>query len=163
MEPASESASATRADSRALTPVAVVLLVAVTVLLAVGVGTATLEVAQLSSPAPTATIALDATADRVVLTHRGGDPIDVGELRVVVAVNGEPLRNQPPVPFFSAPGFESAPTGAFNSATADAWRVGETASFRTAGTNEPAIAPGDTVMIRLSVDGYSVADLEVTA
>ena len=28
---------------------------------------------------------------------------------------------------------------------------------------QPAITPGDTVTIRLSVDGYSVANLEVTA
>jgi FlaG/FlaF family flagellin (archaellin) len=160
VEPASESASATRADSRALTPVAVVLLVAVTVLLAVGVGTATLEVAQLSSPAPTATIALDATADRVVLTHRGGDPIDVGELRVVVAVNGEPLRNQPPVPFFSAAGFRPGPTGPFNAATPDEWTAGTSASFRIAGTNDPTPAPGDRMTVRLVVDDQPIATLE---
>ena len=156
---ASEVASVTKPDSRALAPVAVVLLVALTVLLAVGVGAATLEIAPLSSPAPTATIALDATADHVVLTHHGGDPIQVGDLRVVVAVNGEPLANQPPVPFFSAAGFRPGPTGPFNAATPNEWTAGTSASFRIAGTNDPTPVPGDRITVRLVVDDRPIATL----
>ncbi|CCQ35399.1 DUF1628 domain protein [Natronomonas moolapensis 8.8.11] len=129
---------------------------AATVLVAVPVG---------SAPEPTVAT-FDAAADptgEIRVTHTGGDVIDPEALDVRVRVDGEPLAEQPPVPFFSAGGFESAPTGAFNSATTTAWRVGETASFRTAGTNGPSIDPGDTVTIRLSVEGYSVAELEVTA
>ena len=149
--------------SRGVSPlVGVLCLLVVTVALA---ATVVVTVPVGSAPEPTVAT-FDAAADptgEIRVTHTGGDVIDPETLDVRVRVEGEPLAEQPPVPFFSASGFESAPTGAFNSATADAWRVGETASFRTAGTNEPAITPGDTVTIRLSVDGYSVANLEVTA
>jgi len=145
---------------RAMAPIAVVLLVAVTVLLGVSVGTAALETTTLSSPAPTATIGLDATVDRIVLTHRGGDPIDVRDLRIVVAVNGESLMNQPPVPFFSAAGFRPGPTGPFNAATPDEWTVGTSASFRIAGTNDPTPALGDRITVRLVVDDQPIATLD---
>lgn len=159
VSPASDHTSVPPPDARALTPIAVVLLVAVTVLLAVGVGTTALEAVTLSSPAPTATITLDATADRVVLTHRGGDPIAVDDLRVVVTVNGEPLANQPPVPFFSATGFRPGPTGPFNAATPEEWTVGTSASFRIAGTNDPTPVPGDRITVRLVVDDQPIATL----
>lgn len=142
-----------------MAPIAVVLLVAVTVLLSVGVGTAALEATTLGSSAPTATIDLDATVDRIVLTHRGGDPIAVGELRIVVVVNGEPLKNQPPVPFFSAAGFRPGPTGPFNAATPNEWTVGTSASFRIAGTNDPTPTIGDRLIVRLVVDDQSIATL----
>ena len=142
-----------------MAPIAVVLLVAVTVLLSVGVGTAALEATTLGSSAPTATIDLDATVDRIVLTHRGGDPIAVGELRIVVVVNGEPLKNQPPVPFFSAAGFRPGPTGPFNAATPNEWTVGTSASFRIAGTNDPTPTIGDRLTVRLVVDDQSIATL----
>lgn len=143
-----------------MAPIAVVLLVAVTVLLGVGVGTAALDGTTLRSSAPTATIGLDATVDRVVLTHRGGDPIAVRELRIVVAVNGEPLKHQPPVPFFSAAGFRPGPTGPFNAATPNEWTVGTSASFRIAGTNDPTPTLGDRITVRLVVDDQSIATLD---
>ena len=142
-----------------MAPIAVVLLVAMTVLLSVGVGTVALEATTLGSSAPTATIDLDATVDRIVLTHRGGDPIAVGELRIVVVVNGEPLKNQPPVPFFSAAGFRPGPTGPFNAATPNEWTVGTSASFRIAGTNDPTPTIGDRLIVRLVVDDQSIATL----
>jgi len=149
--------------SRGVSPlVGVLCLLVVTVALAATV-LATVPVG--SAPEPTVAT-FDAAADptgEITVTHAGGDAIDPEALDVRVRVDGEPLAEQPPVPFFSASGFESAPTGAFNSATTTAWRVGETASLRTAGTNEPAIDPGDTVTIRISVDGYSVAELAATA
>jgi len=149
--------------ARGISPiVGVVCLVAVTAVLA-SVVAVTVPVG--STPEPTIA-AFDAAADpggEVSVTHSGGDVIDPDSLDVRIEIDGEPLSEQPPVPFFSATGFDSAPTGAFNSATTDPWRTGETASLAIAGTNGPAIDPGDTVRIRIYVDGYSVATAEATA
>jgi flagellin-like protein len=149
--------------SRGLSPVVgVVCLVGLTVALAAAVGLAVpTDVA--SEPTVAAFDASVEPTGELRLTHRGGDPIDPEAIELRIRVNDEPLERQPPVPFFSARGFGSAPTGAFNSATAEPWRAGETASLRIAGTNEPAIEAGDTVTIRLFIDGYSAAELEVTA
>ncbi|WP_181691502.1 type IV pilin [Natronomonas sp. LN261] len=148
---------------RGISPVVgVVCLLAVTVILA---ATVVVTVPVGSALEPTVA-SFEATADptgEIRVTHTGGDVIDPESVDVHVRVDGEPLAQQPPVPFFSARGFESAPTGAFNSATAGDWRVGETASFRTAGTNEPGIDSGDTVTIRLYVNEYSVTELDVRA
>ncbi|MFQ3283360.1 MAG: flagellin-like protein [Natronomonas sp.] len=149
--------------SRGVSPlVGVLCLLVVTVALA-----ATVVVTVPVGSVPEHTVAtFDAAADptgEIRVTHTGGDVIDPETLDIRIRVEGEPLAEQPPVPFFSARGFESAPTGAFNSAAATAWRAGETASFRTAGTNAPPIDPGDTVTIRLYADDYNIAELEVTA
>ena len=149
-----------RAD-RAIAPVAGVLLLAITVLLAGGVVTVALGApADPVEPAPTASLSLSATGDRVTVTHRGGDALDASELDVRVSVDGEPLARQPPVPFFSAAGFRPGPTGAFNAASDGDWRVGGSASFRVAGTNDPVLEPGRTVAVEISVDGRPVATLE---
>ena len=149
--------------ARGLSPiVGVVCLVAVTTLLA-SVVAVTVPVG--STPEPTVAT-FDAGADQdgeVSLLHSGGDVIDPEALEIRIEIDGEPLAEQPPVPFFSAVGFDSAPTGAFNSATTELWRAGETASLTIAGTNEPTIDPGDTVRLRIYVDGYNVATAEVTA
>lgn len=149
-----------RAD-RAIAPVAGVLLLAITVLLAGGVVTVALGApADPVEPAPTASLSLSATGDRITVTHRGGDALDASELDVRVSVDGEPLARQPPVPFFSAAGFRPGPTGAFNAASDGDWRVGGSASFRVAGTNDPVLEPGRTVAVEISVDGRPVATLE---
>ncbi|WP_049912188.1 type IV pilin N-terminal domain-containing protein [Halorubrum kocurii] len=135
-----------------------VLLLAITVVLAGGVVTATIDAPP--EPAPTASLSLSATDDRVTVTHRGGDALDVSELDVRVRVDGEPLARQPPVPFFSAAGFRPGPTGAFNAATDGDWRVGASASFQVADTNGPTLEPGRTVTVEVSVDGLPVATLE---
>lgn len=133
-----------------------------TVLLAVGV-TAAATLGPPADPGPTATISMGVEGERVTLSHDGGDPIVVDELAVRVSVNGEPLARQPPVPFFSAAGFEPGPTGAFNAASDDEWTVGGSASFRVAGTNDPSIEPGDRVTLRLIVREQPIATLETTA
>jgi len=145
-------------SERALTPIAGVLLLAITVVLAGGVVTATIDAPP--EPAPTASLSLSATDDRVTVTHRGGDALDASELDVRVRVDGEPLARQPPVPFFSAAGFRPGPTGAFNAATDGDWRVGASASFRVAETNDPTLEPGRTVTVEISIDGLPVATLE---
>lgn len=142
--------------------VGVVLLTAVTVVAAAAVG-ATVVVDPLE-PAPTASfdVAADASGE-ISVTHHGGDPVDPDDLRLRVRVDGRPLAEQPPVPFFAARGFESGPTGPSNSATDGEWRAGETASLRVAGTNDPAVTAGATVELRLYVDDERIALLRTRA
>lgn len=133
-----------------------------TVALGAGVAAVATTVGSPAAPAPTATFSLDAEADKITVTHDGGDPIAVDALRVHVRVNGDPLARQPPVPFFSSAGFRPGPTGVFNAAGSTEWTVGESASFRVAGTNDPVPAAGDRLTLRLSVRGQPVATLETT-
>lgn len=148
--------------ARGVSPVTgVVLLTALTVLAAAGVFAAV--VVAPPDPAPVATF--DAAADasgEIRLTHRGGDPVAPADLRVRVRVDGEPLADQPPVPFFAADGFEGGPTGPFNSATDGEWRAGETASLRVADTNDPALTPGATVEVRLYAAAGRIAVVRTT-
>jgi flagellin-like protein len=146
-------------SDRALSPViGCLLLTAITVVGAVVVGTAV--AVDPPSPAPAAHFEAEADASGAVrVTHLGGAAIAPENLRVRVRVDGEPLAAQPPVPFFSARGFESGPTGPFNSAYTGEWRAGETAAFRVAGTNEPTLTAGAMVEIRIYVDGTETAEL----
>jgi hypothetical protein len=135
------------------------------VAVAVVVGTAVAAVglgAVPTAPAVTgATLAAD--GDRLTLTHRAGDPLDVRRLDVVVRVDGTPLRHQPPVPFFAARGFRSGPTGPFNPATDPTWKVGERASLRVAATNRPPLVAGARVTVELRYDGRRLVTLTATA
>ena len=141
--------------------VGVVLLTAVTVVAATAVGAAV--VVDPPDPAPTAAFDLEADATgEVRVTHRGGDAVDPDGLRVRVRVDGKALVHQPPVPFFSASGFGSGPTGPFNSATGGTWRAGETGTFRVASTNEPELRPGSRVELRLYAGDQRIAGLETT-
>jgi flagellin-like protein len=146
-------------SDRALAPViGCLLLTAITVVGAVIVGTAV--AVDPPSPAPVAHLEAEADASGAVrVTHLGGDAIAPEALRVRLRVDGEPLAAQPPVPFFSARGFESGPTGPFNSAYTGEWRAGETAELRIAGTNEPTLTVGSTVEIRIYVAGTETAEL----
>ncbi|WP_237560590.1 type IV pilin N-terminal domain-containing protein [Halostella litorea] len=150
--------------SRGVAPVVgVALLLVCTVVLGGAVALAAVE--RPADPPPTAAFALsaDADADRIAVTHRGGDAVDVTDLRVRVEVEGEPLDRQPPVPFFAARGFRSGPTGPFNPSGGTVWRTGAEASLAVASTNAPGIDPGDEVSVRLSVRGKTVATLSATA
>ncbi|WP_135827470.1 type IV pilin [Halorussus halobius] len=152
-------------SDRSLSPVlGVVLLVAITATLAGVVGSVALGT---DVPTDSTTAALDlrtdADANRVTLVHRGGEALDVTDLTVRIAVDGRALDAQPPVPFFSAPGFRPGPTGPFNSATDREWTAGERASVRLAQTNDPLIAPGASVSVTLSADGRVLAELDATA
>lgn len=150
---------------RAVSPVVgTVLLVAVTVACATAVG---LGATSFSTPAPPPTAALDlsvdAAADTLTLTHRGGDALDVESLRLHVTVEGDPLLRQPPVPFVGARGFRGAPSGAFNRAAAGEWTAGEESTLRLAGTNAPLPSAGEEVRVRVYDDGTKVAELSATA
>lgn len=144
---------------RATVPVlGAVVLVGVTVLLAVAVGAAATGFAP-SDPADPVGLELDAdaTTGRVSLSHVAGPPLAVPDLSVRVAVDGEPLAHQPPVPFFAARGFRGGPTGPFNPAADSTWSVGETASFRVAATNDPTLSPGARLEVTVRRDGRLVA------
>lgn len=146
-------------DRRGFSPViGAVLLVGVTVVAASLVGVAVLGQASAVDDTPRHTVlSISVEGDRIRLVHEGGDALDVRRLDVTVAVDGEPLRHQPPVPFFSARGFRPGPTGPFNVAADPTWTAGEAASFRVAGTNAPALTPGATVTVRVAIDGRLLA------
>ena len=147
--------------ARAYAPVAAVLLVAVTIVVAAGVFAFVPSLP--GEPPERRGVAAEATSDgTVALTLLSGPPIDPGSLDVRVEVDGEPLTRQPPVPFFSASGFVSGPTGAFNAASDDDWAVGENVTFRVAATNEPVPAAGDAVRVELRVRGQLVGVAETT-
>ena len=146
---------------RAVSPaLASVLLVGITVLGAALVGTVAFgQVAALDDPAPQATFSLSATGDRISLVHERGDAVAVGPLRVEVAVDGESRAHQPPGPFFAAEGFHGGPSGPFNPSERGAWTAGETASFRVAGTNAPALEPGAELTVELFHGETRIASL----
>ena len=139
--------------------------VAPSVVCAVVVGTAVAAVGLGALPtAPVvAGVTLAVDGDRLVLTHRAGEPVDVRRLDVVVRVDGDPLRHQPPVPFFSARGFRPGPTGPFNAAADPTWEVGERASVRLASTNQPPVVAGARVTVTLRYDGQQLVTLTATA
>ena len=149
------------AADRAISPVlASVLLVGVTVVGAAVVGTVAFgQVAALDGPAPQASFTLSATGDRISLVHERGDAVAVGPLRVEVAVDGEPLTHQPPVPFFAAQGFHGGPTGPFNPSEGGEWTAGEVATFRVAGTNAPTLEPGAELTVDLFHGETRIASL----
>mgnify|MGYP006286356989 CR=1 FL=1 len=143
--------------------VGLVLLLAVAVIGAAAVASAVPDAPTAGPPRASLSLAVDASADRLTLTHRAGEAIDVDEIDVTVHVAGEPLRHQPPVPFFASRGFESGPTGPFNSATAGSWTAGETAAFEVAATNAPGIAPGDRVTVTIRTVRGTIARLSTVA
>jgi len=147
--------------ARAYAPVAAVLLVAVTVVAAAGV--AAFLPSLPGDPPERRGLAAEATGDgTVALTLLSGPPVDPNALDVRVEVDGVALARQPPVPFFSASGFYSGPTGAFNHASDTDWVVGETVTFRIAPTNEPVPTAGDAVRIELTVRGQLLGVAETT-
>lgn len=150
--------------TRAVAPlVGTLAVVAITVVLAAAVTSATLGVPTGIEGPPPLAVSLTATADgRLALVHEAGPPLDVREIDVRIAVDGTPLERQPPVPFFSAAGFASGPTGPFNPASDPIWAGGERATLRIASTNEPDLVVGATVTVRLVRDGSVVLRAERT-
>lgn len=145
---------------RAVVPViAVAALVALTVGLSAIVAVAVVETGPGERP-PRAAIDVEAdpATDRVTVTHVHGDALDPDAIAVRIRIDGRELERQPPVPFFSARGFEPGPTGPFNRRWDGEWRAGESASVRVAATNSPGgIDRGDRVEVDLFVDDLPVA------
>lgn len=114
-------------------------------------------------PTVAVTLSADAGADRLVLTHRAGEPVSADRLEVRVRIDGRPLAHQPPVPFFAAEGFRSGPTGPFNRRAEGTWTAGEEAGIRLAGTNRPELRAGSRVTVALRIDGETVARVTAVA
>ncbi|WP_266079270.1 type IV pilin [Haladaptatus caseinilyticus] len=152
-------------SNRALSPVvATVLLLVVTLVLAGTIGAVTVQSTSFREPTRVAIdVSADAAADRLTFVHQAGDSLTVQTLSIRIRVNGTPLEHQPPVPFFSAKGFRSGPTGPFNSATNETWSPGETASFEVAGTNAPLFEAGDEIVVQIAVRKTIVVEVETTA
>ncbi|MFB6123180.1 MAG: type IV pilin [Haloferacaceae archaeon] len=151
-------------SSRASAPVGGTALLVVAVVLGSAVAGVALGALPSRSAGPTQTaLSLSVVGDRIALTHRAGDALDVRSLRLVVAVDGEPLAHQPPVPFFAATGFESGPTGPFNAAADAEWSAGERAAVRLAGTNAPLLRPGASVTVELYRRDRLLVRLSATA
>lgn len=150
---------------RATSPVlGIVCLLVVTTVLAGVVGTAAFGTT-VPDASPTAAVDLqvDADANRLAFVHRGGDVLDVRDLLLRIRVDGTALDAHPPVPFFSAHGFRPGPTGPFNSAADPHWEAGERASVELAETNDPTLAPGAHVEVKITKSGTVVAEVEATA
>jgi flagellin-like protein len=151
-------------DTRGVTPVVgVILLVGVTVVLALSVGAVLTTPDLRETPSASLSLAVDSADDRIALTHEGGDTLDVSALNVTIEIDGTALAEQPPVPFFAANGFESGPTGPFNSRSPDEWQAGETAGVRLADTNAPTLVDGSEVSVLVTADGAVVHQETVTA
>ncbi|MFA9515663.1 type IV pilin [Halopenitus sp. H-Gu1] len=154
-------APGSRSD-RAFAPIAAVCLILLVTVLGAGFAVIVTGAVDPIDPAPTAALSLTVEGSDVILENRGGDALDVSNLRLRVRVDGEPLAEQPPVPFFSASGFEPGPTGAFNSAGTTTLSPGDRASFAVANTNDPVLTPGAIVEIRVYDGSRPVAQLSTT-
>ncbi|GAB3023849.1 hypothetical protein GCM10025298_09710 [Natronobiforma cellulositropha] len=160
-----------RADGgRGVSPVVGTLILLVLTICLAGIVVAMLGVASTDSleRTPHPPVAFDLTVDAtdegtIELEHRAGEAVDVRDLTVFVTVEGEPLAEQPPVPFFSEDGFDGGPEGPFNERADPHWTVGERASVSLAGTNDPTIGAGDTIVVTLTLEGQTIARLETAA
>lgn len=152
-------------SDRAIAPVVgVVVLIGLAVLLAGSIAVVLGSVTP-GTPPPTAAfdVHVDGDRSRITLEHAAGEPIDVDDLSVRIAVNGRPLSHQPPVPFVGSTGFHGPPSGPLNDRSDSTWTAGERASLRVAETNDPRIESGDVVTVTLSVDDRAIAEVEATA
>jgi len=136
-----------------------VLMVGVTVLLA---GVVTVVATGMISTDSGTSITIDVSADgstgQVTIEHVSGRSLDVRQLTIEVAVDGESLAHQPPVPFYAAEGFAGFPNGPFNPAADPAWTAGETAGFEVAATtNHPSLTAGAELTVTIIRDDQIVA------
>lgn len=160
-----------RAVSSAL---GVLLVTALTLVLAAVAGVAVIAtvppttVSSADLPEP---VVLSASADvdpddgtvRVTIVHESGSRLDVREIVIRLSAGGTRLEHQPSVPFYSAPGFGSFPSGPFNPAADPRWERGERASLVLTGANADPVQPGTTVRIELYRDDFPIAAVETTA
>lgn len=145
--------------------VGIALMVLVTVLSSAVVGATLLELSpdERGPPRVSLTASADASQDRIALTHRSGESLAVSDLRLEILIDGKALATQPPVPFFAAPGFESGPTGPFNTAADGTWQAGETGTVRLASTNSPQLSAGATVTVHVYTENYRIATVTARA
>lgn len=149
---------------RATAPVVGVgLLVAITVACATAVVGAVAIGPGGAPPTAALTLEANASADRIAVTHTGGDAVPPDGLSVTISIDGEPLTHQPPVPFFAATGFRAGPLGPFNAATTGDWMAGQTGAVALAATNQPLLDEGDRVAVTVATDRAVIAELETLA
>ena len=156
-----------RAVSSAL---GVLLVTALTLVLAAVAGVAviaTVSPATVSSADVPERVALSASANattgQVDLVHEAGPALDVREIRVRISVGGTRLKHQPPVPFYSASGFGSFPSGPFNPVADPRWEPGEWAGLVITGGNAAPLVSGASVRIELYRGEYPIAAVETRA
>ena len=156
-----------RAVSSAL---GVLLLTALTLVLAAVAGVAVIATVP-SASTPSAAVqepvvlsaSANATSGRLDLVHESGPDLDVREIEVRISVGGSRLAHQPSVPFYSAPGFGSFPSGPFNPVADPGWERGERASLVLTGENAAPLSPGVSVRIELYRDDVPLATVETIA
>jgi len=145
---------------------AIVLLVAITLGLSAVIGQAALPKFGLQDT-PTSKVSIedvDASENRVVLVHDGGDPLNVSQLEILTYVNGEPLEKQlEDPPYYGVSGFGSI-AGEIHSWRDGIWEVSETCSYEIAKTtNSPQISKGDTVTVKVVHTASETVVSEVSA
>lgn len=150
-------------SARGLAPVVGILLLLVLVTAVAGAVVAVVPGGMTAAPEGPAAIELDVVSAgddwALVLHHAGGAPVDLEAAELVVSVDGVPLANQPPVPFFNVEGFHPGPTGPFNVASDDTWRAGESGAITVrSASNSPDIGPDSLVTVAVHVDGRPVAE-----
>lgn len=153
-----------RAESTVL---GALLLTALTLVLAAVAGVAVVDsTTPAEAPRPivlSASALVDDGTVVVAIVHQGGPGLDVHEIEVRISVGGDRLDEQPPVPFYSAPGYASFPSGPFNPVADPRWEVGERASLTITGENAASIEEGATVRIEIYRDGLRVGTVETPA
>ena len=152
--------------NRAVSPVfGTLLLTVLAVALAAVAGViATDYVPDSEPPAPVELSAsANVTSGRLVVVHESGPALDVRRIDVRIAVDDAPLARQPDVPFYSASGFASFPSGPFNPVADPRWERGEWASLELTGPNAAPLVEGATVRIELYRDEVPVARAETVA
>ena len=143
---------------------ATVLLILLTLALGMGIAAGSQQVhAAGNDPCRAPPIAVAFAVDGPVLhlRHLAGTPLALDDATVTITIDDEPLRHQPPLPFFAARGFQSAPTGAFNSGSDGTLSVGDDASMQIAQTNHPWPERGSSV--RLTVRSRGCTRIDVSA
>ena len=162
--PTARRATASHQTQRGSVPVVgTLLLVVLTVLLAVTLSTAVIGGPSTPESSPAVAVELSVDGSTLTLTQTHGEPLDIEQLSMEITVDGQPLEQQPPVPFFAASGFESKSTGAFNPSGSTELAVGESASLTVASTNSPTIEPGARVSITLYTDEGRLITVDTTA
>ncbi len=160
-------------DRGAAPIVAHTLLIGLVVVTAAAAGTMIFATAEVLPSAPTfepdrpaesePKVALEADRTELTLTHRGPATIDLGATAVEITVDGEPLRFDPTVPYFSIVGFRPGPTGAFNVAGDDQWEPNETTTIEIVSPNDPIPQAGSEVTVTVYVNGERYARASDTA
>jgi len=142
--------SADRSE-RALAPVASVLLLAITVVLAGGVVTAAIDTPAEPRRRPSCRCQRLTTGSRLRTAAEMRSTQPSWKFECASTANHSPGSRR--FRSFRRQGSTPVRRARSNAATDGDWRVGGSASFRVAGTNDPTLEPGRTVTVDVSVDG----------